>query len=387
MGGFFLNRLTMLWDSRRSFSQFLFFEKCCFCVLCVVEFFYCIGFRLVHSVKRFTRSSRDAFPFKIISVGNLSVGGTGKSVVVAFLVKQLADKHCAIVLRGYKGSVQRQKKSILVSDGQQVFADRFVCGDEAVMHAQTLRVPVVVGRNRALSCDLLKELSLQGSPIKYVILDDAYQNSDVVKDVEIVLLDARAPLENGHCLPAGRLREKDLSRAHILILTHADLVSYCQLSLAVQQITSAGFPGDAIFCGKHRADGVYHLNLDCCSCCDIEHKKFLIAAGIGSFDGFVATVREQGICVCASYQFADHHPYTSNDVHALFDDMNQQLCDGIVVTTKDWVKLQPLLIHRADFLSLPIYVLRVVFEFLSAEEYSNFQKALCNFLSRESNKS
>jgi tetraacyldisaccharide 4'-kinase len=178
-----------------------------------LELFYQAGFFLVTRFKRYRGNK--SVPFKVISVGNLSVGGTGKSVFVQFLSKKL-DRPSAILLRGYK---RKNKKNILIDiDNKNKYRPSDV-GDEALMFSQKLDSPIVVGKSRIKSVELLKKYcENKNKKIKFLLLDDGYQNFQLKKDCEILLLDARAPFDNNHCLPAGRLREKDFSRADIIIL-------------------------------------------------------------------------------------------------------------------------------------------------------------------------
>lgn len=344
-------------------------------ILCLIERIYCLGFRLVTAYKRW-RGNKGPFPFKIISVGNLSTGGTGKSVVVPFLANLLGKEHVAIALRGYKGSVSHSGQSGLVADGQTIFLTKDQCGDEAMMYALQEKIPIVVGKNRAQSCALLQRWAqVQHKKITYVILDDAYQNFDVKKDLEILLLDARAPFDNGHCLPAGMLREKDCTRADLIILTHADAVDE-QARQHIKHSLLAKFPPAHIFMGAHAPSGIFHLNEKEVDVTTLAEKKFLLTAGVGSFKGVLNTAQRAGIQIHGIKEYSDHYAYTISDLEQLFAKMYDFGCDGIVTTAKDWVKMQPLLSQWSDWQRLPIFVIRVGFEFLSDQEYDNFVIAM-----------
>ena len=207
--------LTNLWNKSLNKNSLSFFEKYFFKILCFFELFYKCVFFFKKKYKNFFQK-KFISSFKIISIGNLSVGGTGKTVFSQFLIKNLENLKGSVVLRGYGGENEKTPENFLVSNGIDIFCDSFFCGDEAFMLANSLEVPIVIGKNKKKSCLILEQFeSNEKQKIDYIILDDAYQNFSIKKNVEILLLDAIKPFENGHCLPAGRLREKDLSRWQI----------------------------------------------------------------------------------------------------------------------------------------------------------------------------
>jgi tetraacyldisaccharide 4'-kinase len=342
-----------------------------------LELLYRLGFHIVIAHKR-RHANKDPFPFKIIAVGNLTVGGTGKSVVVPFLVDLLGRDQSAVVLRGYRGSLERDGRAALVSDGRAIVVTREQSGDEAMMYAQQLGVPIAIGADRSRACKLLTGMN---SKIKYVILDDAYQNYSVKKDIEILLLDARAPFDNGHCLPLGRLREKDYTRATFIVLTHADNVDRTTLEY-IKRIRLKKFAYEKIYEGKHASAGIYRENKDRVETFDVKSKNFLVVAGVGSFDGVVASVQQAGCSVRATKQYRDHHNYTVQNLDDVRVLMHKTSCDSVITTAKDWVKLAPLLDQEKAVGGLPIFVIRVAFEFLSPSEQNRFGDALCLQLER-----
>jgi len=350
--------LLTIWHKTRTNQKLTITEKIIFYILCLFEPAYRLVFFVVMKIKKFFGNKKiDAF--KIISVGNLSVGGTGKSVLVSFLINELTPLQGAIVMRGYKRK-SKTNKSLLLEPSTSTSWQEY--GDEAFMMCNFLQVPVVVGGNRYESCNLLKE---KKQNIDFIILDDGYQNVQLQKNMEILLLDARWPFENGHCLPAGRLREKDLSRASLIAFSHADKISAEQRGNLRKQLA---FDHNKIFFGKHECSGIFFHNTgdDC--------KKFLaiksvtVFAGIGSISGFVQTVKDQGLQVGKVIEFDDHHDYTLTDVKQLLS-----ASDVLVTTEKDWLKVKQLL--GSDKLTdkmCKIYVLRVQFSFLSDAEKVKF---------------
>ncbi|MFA5075006.1 MAG: tetraacyldisaccharide 4'-kinase [Candidatus Babeliales bacterium] len=370
--------LNNIWHKSSFNKKLSLFEKCFFIILCFFEFFYKIGFIFIIYFKK--NKIKPILTFKIISVGNLSVGGTGKSVFVQFLVNNLLSKkiNCAVVLRGYKSKIEKVKKSFLISDvisgKKEIFYDASFCGDEAFMLAQNLHIPIVVGKNRAESCILLKNKN-----IKTIVLDDAYQNFSVKKDFEILLLDAKKPFENNHCLPAGRLREKDYSRADVIILTHADKVTENQLE-NIKNNYFKNFNKNFIFAGKHSIAGLSdnlfnnydEFRNNIIDIKNFENKNLLAFAGIGSFEYFLSSLESCDLKINKTLEYEDHYDYSKKDLIYIFDLIKKNNLSGAITTQKDFCKILPIVKNIKDH--IPIYVLNINFEFLSKKEHNNFLK-------------
>lgn len=368
----FLNLfIKELWQKSKCPSSLVFYEKIIFRILCFFDYFYRLGFFVVQTGKKYF-GSKIVHGAKIISVGNLSVGGTGKTVFIEFLARQIGLKNVAIVSRGY-GS-KSAGKNLLVCDGSKIFGSPEVCGDEPYMLAKNLSVPVVVGVDRYRSCLIVK----QACPaVEYVLLDDAYQNYQLTKDFEILLIDARFPLGvNGHCLPAGDLREIDYSRADLIILTHADLVLQDQIEQIKNKIF-CNLSKSKIYCAVHKNVGLFQQNLNELGVGQLSTKKFMIVAGIGSISGFEKSVKSFGVVIDKVLEFPDHYFYSRNDVDQIICYLQSHELDGVIVTQKDWVKLS-LILNQNE--SKYFFVFRVEFEFLSQAEYSSFVATLESIL-------
>lgn len=358
--------LINYWERSLDPSQFSFIEKILFFFLVVVEKIYILIFRIVIFFKKIMSPSK-TFPFKVISVGNLSVGGTGKSVFVQYLIKALEPKKGAVVLRGYKSEAEKKGDSFLVSDGRHFFYDTTFVGDEAIMMASNLGVPVVVGSSRVKSCTILE------NTVDFVVLDDSYQNHSVQKDFEILLLDARRPFENGHCLPAGRLRENDYSRADVIVLTHANYVTDFDI-LKIKDKLSDKVDANSIFLGEHSFQGLYLEDKLQISRNDIVGKTVLAFAGIGVFDSFRSSVKALNFTKVLFKEFGDHHKYVRGDIEKLLNSVSLGNIDIIITTQKDWVKIKRFLTIFQDT-DIQIYVLRVGFSFLGNDK-NDFLKRL-----------
>jgi tetraacyldisaccharide 4'-kinase len=348
------------WEKSCDFSQFSFIEKTLFGFLVLLEKFYIFFFYIVSFFKRFILKPHFS-RFKVLSIGNISVGGTGKSVFVSFLTKNLKNKRIAIILRGYGSKAEKTGKSFLLKPEGLNKIDSSFFGDEAIMLSRNTQVPVVVGANRLKSCLLLED---KLNSLDSVILDDAYQNFKLKKNFEILLLDATKPFENGHCLPAGRLREKDTSRADVIILTHVNSILSKDLKNLKEKL-SVTFNKNNIFSGYHDFSGIYLNDKEKIKDKEFLGKKVLAFAGIGSFDSFKRSLNNLKVKSFLYKEFPDHYNYLKKDFEEVLDYLKCKKVDAIITTQKDWVKLEAFIQDEIDY---PIYVLRIDFKFLIKEE-------------------
>ena len=180
-------------------------------------YFRAMSRRRAHNLER---QKNEVAPCPIISVGNLTTGGTGKTPTVQWLTRQLEMRgwKVGVACRGYGGT--KSEAGALVSDGQTTFLSALEAGDEAVLHARNLpTVPVAIAQNRHYAVELCVQAGA-----KVVVLDDGFQFWSLPRAFDLVLLDAKRPWGNGRLLPLGRLREEraSLDRASAIVLTRAD---------------------------------------------------------------------------------------------------------------------------------------------------------------------
>ena len=159
----------------------------------------------------------------VICIGNITVGGTGKTPAVQYFAKRLMQegRKVAVVSRGYRG--KRKTEPLIVSDGKNILVTSRESGDEPYSHALNLKVPVIVGKNRYKACKLAKETF----DVDTIILDDGFQHRKLHRDWDIVLIDATNPFGREALLPKGTLRESfhpAAKRASEFIITKSDLV-------------------------------------------------------------------------------------------------------------------------------------------------------------------
>ncbi len=292
----------------------------------------------------------------VISVGNILVGGTGKTPCVEAVCRMLQDagRRPAVISRGYGGRFDGPWAA--VSDGDRVLMSPADAGDEPVLLADRLPgVPVLVGRDRRRPAR--EAVDRYGADV--LVLDDGFQHLRLRRDLDVVTVDVRNPLGNGHCLPRGLLREgpSALADADVVLLTRTRGVAPDRIA-SVRRDLARYAPEAPILCTGHVPVGLVDLAtgeqrpLD-----ELVGRKVLAFAGIGYPGPFFREVEALGARVLEAVPFPDHHPYTRADLDQLerwSGLMNAQI---LVTTEKDAVRLRPLLPLR-----LPVLALRIAFQ-------------------------
>jgi tetraacyldisaccharide 4'-kinase len=313
--------------------------------------FYAAAQRLRATCYRYRVFPSRDLPCKVISIGNITVGGTGKTpmtIHVAAEIKRAGFK-VAIVSRGYKG--RAEKHGGIVSNGRTVYMDVALAGDEPYMIACRLKgVPVVVGKNR-LAAGMLAIGKYQPDVI---VLDDAFQHLKLKRDIDLVLLDHMRPFGNSHLLPRGGLREpvSSLARSTACILTRcragAGVDEAAMSSLAEIQMLVPGMP---VFTSSHvpywyvvhrgspksfeAAPVVFSPN----DPEQVKHRKVFCFSGIARNDDFQHTVKELGFKITGLLEFSDHHRYTAKDLAAILRCAENAGAERLITTEKDYARI------------------------------------------------
>ncbi len=275
-----------------------------------------------------------AIPCGVIAVGNITVGGTGKTPTVCLLAQNLYEKgfKVAVVTRGYRGT--KTKKPLIVSDGKQVLASCAEAGDESVMLAAKLTgIPVIACRDRVaagkLACDMF------GADT--VLLDDGFQHMRLRRDLDVVLVNTSDPFGNGSLLPRGTLREplSALERAGIIVLTKADGTgSAAAIAAHIQGLN----PDARLFSASYKVAGFrdfqsgHPVEAD-----EISGKSAGALCSIGDPASFIEMLAQAGMHVSATLVYPDHHAYVTDDYTAIRDVSAR--VDTVVTTEKDIAKL------------------------------------------------
>jgi tetraacyldisaccharide 4'-kinase len=297
---------------------------------------------------------RRRLPGFVISVGNITTGGTGKTPTTMRIAEWARDRghHVAVLSRGYGG---RHKGEVLeVSDGEVVKAGPQEAGDEPCLMAARLRgVPVMVARKRYLA-GLYAHREF-GSD--FFLLDDGFQHTGLERDLDLVLLDAESPFGNGHLLPWGPLREplSHLGRASAFLITRWSEGKGQEEDPTV--FLDRTFPGKPIFRSAHLAKELIIQETGEKRSVDfLRGKRVFAFAGIGRPQSFRKTLKEAGADLVAFRLFRDHHRFTRDEVRDLLSAKSASGADLLVTTEKDGVRVKQLGMVSPDLAVLSVAV-------------------------------
>ncbi len=278
-------------------------------------------------------------PVPVVSIGNLLMGGTGKTPHVKAVCGYLCSRgfRPAVIIRGYGGRAGRGP--LVVSDRRNVHASPEAAGDEPVMLARELSgVPVVAGSDRAAG----SRLAVEELEADVLVLDDGFQHMALFRDVDIVLVPAVNPFGNGHVFPGGMLREppEALCRASCLLITGREQVSDAE-ALGLRQGLQELCPELPVFDSKVRAARIATV-------CGkpganaVPPAKVAALSAIGNPEGFSRTLEKAGIRPVLVLSYPDHHGYTVSDLKRICRRVKASGADAVIITAKDAVKIEPL---------------------------------------------
>jgi tetraacyldisaccharide 4'-kinase len=275
-------------------------------------------------------------PCPVVSVGNITLGGSGKTPMVELVARGLRELGAApaVVSRGYG----RDTRGVhVVADRTGVMLDARAGGDEPVLLAERLPgTPVIVGENRFEA----GRVATERCGATAIVLDDGFQHRTVVKDLEIVVVNGRSPWGNGRLFPRGMLREplSALRRADLVVVTNSsDSASLEEATRAIRRqnerapVLSAAYEVvDAQEMGAGRRVGADEL----CG------RRLLAFAGLGSPRGFAETLTAAGVRVADLVEYPDHHWFAEGDLGDLAQQARAIGAEGLITTDKDWVRLR-----------------------------------------------
>ncbi|HEV3468743.1 MAG TPA: tetraacyldisaccharide 4'-kinase [Pyrinomonadaceae bacterium] len=289
----------------------------------------------------------------VVSVGNLTTGGTGKTPLVGWLARALAGegRRVCVLTRGYGRADERRR--VVVSDGGRLLADAREGGDEPRLLAEQLlgAAAVVSDADRVSAARWAREVL--GSDA--FVLDDGFQHLRIARDLDVVTLDATDPWGGGRLLPAGRLREPraGLGRAGCVVITRADLAADLEELRAEAASLSGGRA--AVLASRFRTRDAQPLAA-------AEHEGRSVPqpaaafCAVGNPRAFFAHLRGDGHELAYTRAFADHHVYRQADLDGLARAAAARGARSLLTTAKDAVKL------RALSFPLPCYVVDVELE-------------------------
>jgi tetraacyldisaccharide 4'-kinase len=288
----------------------------------------------------------------VISVGNLTVGGTGKTPLVAFVARVLAKngRKVCILTRGYKR--EDPNKRVVVSDGEKILADAKQSGDEPFELAHKLLgiSAVIADKDRAAAAVWAKEEL--GSDA--FVLDDGFQHFQLKRALDLVTVDATDPFGNGWLLPQGTLREpvENLARADAIILTRANLAPNSDGPNGVNDLEALKAqvqglaPAAAVFTSENKTTNLIPLaklfeDQEPGTILTLLPKTRTLAfCAIGNPDSFFRQLMAEGFELAGTNKFPDHHKYSERDISTLNELARKWNADLLLTTIKDAVKLK-----------------------------------------------
>lgn len=300
-------------------------------------------------------------PCKVVSIGNLTVGGTGKtpmSIYVASALRRMGFR-VAVLSRGYRGEAERSGG--IVSDGETIWMNPAQAGDEPYLIASKLkRVPVLVGKNRYR----MGQIAVDRFNTDVIVLDDGFQHVGLERDLDILLLDDRRPFGNRHLLPRGTLRESvtALSRSDACILTRTASpasVSFDSIRAMVKPrpvFKSAHRPGIRRFIsGQDPHTSSQSETSPLPPEAILNGRPVFAFSGIGGNTDFHHTVRLFGCELRGYLAFPDHHFYSNDDIERIHQKAADTGAQLLVTTEKDCVRVA----HRSDRFSFDVVVVGI----------------------------
>ena len=321
----------------------------------ILAMFYLLGLKIKETLYNLGILSLKTLQCKVISVGNLTVGGTGKTPVVEYVAKYLAQKHkVAILTRGYK----RENKAAILDVTPE--SNSKECGDEAVLLARKTNCPVIAAVNRYKGG--LHAMEKFG--VKFCVLDDGFQRRlSLYRNMEFLVIDASNPFGNGKLLPAGILREKieNIAAADVIIITKTDeALNMEELLATIREWNDFGEIVESIYEPKELYN-VFDRN-EKLPLSAVTGKKAFALSAIGNPKYFRKVISGLNPCGTGWLSYRDHYAYSEKDIKEINE--KSESSDIIITTEKDAVKLE--LLDGSKF-SKKIYALGIELKILKGE--------------------
>jgi len=274
----------------------------------------------------------------VISVGNITTGGTGKTPLVIWLCHYLQNKgvHCSILTRGYKTQPDQ------------------ITDEPALLARACPGTDVIVNPNRVAGA----KKAIDSHQAQALVLDDGFQHRKLKRDLDIVAVDATCPFGYERVLPAGFLREpkSGLSRADAVIITRFDQAGPEQIQQLEREIQTMA-PGIPVAKAVHQHTGAVTYQNKVLDWDALRSKRVFAFCGIGNPNAFFRCLEQNGLSLAETRTFNDHHQYTQDEMIQIFEQANACGADTILCTQKDWVKSALLAPEKED----------VVFAYLAME--------------------
>jgi len=304
-------------------------------------------------------------PAKIISVGNITVGGSGKTPAVVYLTSLLKRNEIkvGVLSRGYGRAT---KGYVFVSDGHEVKVNVNKGGDEIILAAEESSVPAAVSENRVTGANkFLKDVALDA-----IVLDDAFQHRWIHRNVDLVIFDQRFLKIAGRLeqklLPLGVMREpfSSLDRANIIVINRK-----FSEKIEMPEKLKKYFDGKKVYYAYYKATGFYDVkNHKFYDVDEFQGQKSLVVCGVANPHSFYNILRDKGVSTTNKLQFADHKKYTNKEVQLIRKKFYDTNAYSVLTTQKDAVKLTNYSLELDD---IDIYYLKIELAFEEKEKFDN----------------
>ncbi len=329
-------------------------------MLVVFSFFYRLAVTLRNRLYDKSILKTAKVPAAVVSIGNITTGGTGKTPLVAWLCNYFTDRNIktAVLTRGYK-----------IKDS--VFAD-----EPAMLAKAAEETKIIVNPDRIAGA----EKAINEYNAKLLIMDDGFQHRKLARDVDIVAVDATEPFGYEKLLPAGLLREPldSLKRADAVVITRSNQNSPEKIDEIKKRISQ--IKPDIVFtaavhkplCIKLIKDSQMPLN-------ELAGRKIYAFCGIGNPNSFFQTLSDMALNIVGTKVYNDHHRYTDADIAAIYEDARYKQAEIVLTTHKDWVKTALLCIDKFE---IPFAALMIELEFIDGQEniIALIDKALAKYV-------
>ena len=324
---------------------------------------------------------RHRLPCPVISVGNLSMGGTGKTPHVAAIADHLLGMgmHPAVVTRGYGG--RAGKGPLKVSDGAKIYVPPEMAGDEPFMMAELLEnVPVVAGSDRYAGG--IYAVEKLGADL--VILDDGFQHISLERDLDLVLMSVTSPIWKQCIFPGGELREPASAikeRASALVVTRCELAGQDEINNLLQKASAVS--GEVpVFSSQNEMKGFTDISGRAISENFMQSVPVMVVTALGEPESLMKGIRNAGVDIREHLFFRDHHRFSRDDLLSIFKMAEESRCGHVVVTHKDAVKIRAVLDKDASMRP----DMEIVCFHIKASPHKAFWKFLDRWLQKEENK-
>ncbi|AFN75069.1 tetraacyldisaccharide 4'-kinase [Melioribacter roseus P3M-2] len=302
---------------------------------------------------------------KVISVGNITVGGSGKTPAVLYLAELMKRNgiRAGILSRGYR---RKTSGYLLVSDGKKIYSTVDDCGDEMYFVSTETSLPTAVSENRVDGCKRM----LEETDIEAIILDDAFQHRWIHRDIDIVIIDQRFLNKTGNkeqrLLPLGNMREPfdSLKRADLIILNRKFLDDY-----SLPESLKHHFENKPVFRAYYEVEGIYDVKTHKkYSFEDFKGQKSLIVCGVAKPHSFLNVLEKNEIDFTNKMLFPDHKNYTLKEVQAIRKQFYDTNAYSVLTTQKDAVKLTK---YSKELDDIDIFYLKISLKIEDSEKFDD----------------